>query len=222
MTEESGRYVTQEEMDSTITGQNMRQGAFVLPIVDYDPTAETRGIEDGTVKLWVSHGRLHMSVYSLQLNGSGAWSTLSEEHIGTIKMFYGAADDIDLGWQLCDGTNGTPDLRDKFILGGEFDEIGQDSDGTATVIAAHSDHVVTQPSNHVFTQADDHTENSVTVNIADTGSGTIVMTNYSLSSHANAGVDAHSGTAVDAHSAHVVSTDYSPPYYKLAFIMKVA
>ena len=34
---------------------------------------------------------------------------------GTIIYFNG--DDIPEGWALCDGTNGTPDLRDKFILG---------------------------------------------------------------------------------------------------------
>lgn len=76
MTEESGRYVTQEEMDSTITGQNMRAGAFVLPIVDHDPTSETRNVEDGAVKLWISDGQLRCSVFSLSLN---AWTTLNEE-----------------------------------------------------------------------------------------------------------------------------------------------
>jgi len=217
MTEETARYVTVEEMDSTITGQNMRQGAFVLPIVDYDPTAETRNVEDGTVKLWISGGRLHMSVFSLQLNGAGAWSTLSEEHVGTIKMFYGSAADIDAGWQLCDGTNGTPDLRDKFILGGEFDEIGQESAETATVI---DNHVVTQPDDHQVTQPTGHGTNGVLVDIADTGSGTLVLQSYSLTNnHSGAAVDSHAGADVDAH---VVSTDYFPPYYKLAFIMKVA
>ena len=45
---------------------------------------------------------------------------------GMIVIWSGAADFIgegDLaGWQLCDGTNGTPDLREKFIMGaGERD-----------------------------------------------------------------------------------------------------
>lgn len=34
-----------------------------------------------------------------------------------IAMFNGKAEDIPQGWVLCDGTNGTPDLRDKFIKG---------------------------------------------------------------------------------------------------------
>lgn len=136
--------------------------------------------------------------------------------IGTIWQYEGTEADIPSGWFICDGDNGTPDLTDKFILGGTLETAGTSADEQATVIG---DHTVTQPSNHVVTQADDHAENSVTVNIADTGSGTIVMTSYSLSSHANAGVDAHSGADVDAH---VVSTDYFPPYYQLAFIKRVA
>ena len=74
MTEDAARYVTQEEMDSTTTGQNMRQGTFVLPIVNYDPTGETRSVEDGAARLWVSDGQLKMSVFSLELN---EWTTFS-------------------------------------------------------------------------------------------------------------------------------------------------
>lgn len=38
-------------------------------------------------------------------------------HPQTIEMYYGSINDIKKGWQLCDGTNGTPDLRGKFIVG---------------------------------------------------------------------------------------------------------
>ena len=36
---------------------------------------------------------------------------------GAIIMWSGSVASIPPGWQLCDGTNGTPDLRDKFIIG---------------------------------------------------------------------------------------------------------
>lgn len=36
---------------------------------------------------------------------------------GTIVMFHGDEQNIPKGWQICDGSNGTPDLRDKFIIG---------------------------------------------------------------------------------------------------------
>lgn len=36
---------------------------------------------------------------------------------GTIVMWSGTVDTIPNGWLLCDGTNNTPDLRNKFIIG---------------------------------------------------------------------------------------------------------
>ncbi len=36
---------------------------------------------------------------------------------GMIILWSGAIVDIPDGWHLCDGTNGTPDLRDKWVCG---------------------------------------------------------------------------------------------------------
>lgn len=36
---------------------------------------------------------------------------------GMIVLWSGPLVDMPLGWHLCDGTEGTPDLRDKLILG---------------------------------------------------------------------------------------------------------
>lgn len=40
--------------------------------------------------------------------------------IGSIIMWSGAADNIPQGWVLCDGTNGTPNLKNNFIIGIEM------------------------------------------------------------------------------------------------------
>ena len=37
--------------------------------------------------------------------------------IGTILPYTGNLGDIPAGWHLCDGTNGTPDLCDRFLTG---------------------------------------------------------------------------------------------------------
>lgn len=37
--------------------------------------------------------------------------------VGGIIMWSGSVDQIPEGWALCDGANGTPDLRDRFIVG---------------------------------------------------------------------------------------------------------
>jgi len=40
---------------------------------------------------------------------------------GMIMLWYGAYADIPSGWTLCDGNNGTPDLRGKFVRGAGTD-----------------------------------------------------------------------------------------------------
>lgn len=40
--------------------------------------------------------------------------------VGSIIMFNGKAEDIPSGWAICDGTNGTPNLTDRFVLASTY------------------------------------------------------------------------------------------------------
>jgi hypothetical protein len=62
---------------------------------------------------------------------------------GAIIMWSGALDSIPAGWALCDGYNGTPDLTDKFICGVQTGEDPGATGGSAT-IPAHN-HTVNPP-----------------------------------------------------------------------------
>lgn len=44
-------------------------------------------------------------------------SKVTEEPVGTVKMWYGADSAVPRGYAICNGSNGTPDLRDKFVIG---------------------------------------------------------------------------------------------------------
>ena len=52
---------------------------------------------------------------------------------GMIIMWGGAVNAIPAGWQLCDGTNGTPDLRGEFIIGAGGSYSVGDSGGNSTL-----------------------------------------------------------------------------------------
>ena len=41
--------------------------------------------------------------------------------IGSITLFYTTAASVPAGWQLCDGTNGTPDMRGMFLYCASID-----------------------------------------------------------------------------------------------------
>lgn len=79
---------------------------------------------------------------------------------GTILIWSGSVVTIPTGWYLCDGTNGTPNLTDKFIVGaGSLYSIG-DSGGSADAsVASHTHNSVTSNTAgvHNHTQASPHT-----------------------------------------------------------------
>lgn len=52
--------------------------------------------------------------------------------IGTIVIWSGTSEDIPSGWALCDGQDGRPDLRDKFVLGAGTTHTVGDSGGEET------------------------------------------------------------------------------------------
>lgn len=43
---------------------------------------------------------------------------------GMIVMWYGESNNVPEGWAICDGSKGTPDLRDRFIIGAGHKPIG--------------------------------------------------------------------------------------------------
>ena len=71
--------------------------------------------EKGNVGIGTQHPekKLHVNgkVKALSFEGDGAVPK------GVIVMWSGEADEIPDGWALCDGSNGTPDLRSRFIVG---------------------------------------------------------------------------------------------------------
>lgn len=51
---------------------------------------------------------------------------------GVIVMWSGPLDAIPAGWKLCDGSDGTPDLRNRFVLGAGTGEYQGSAGGSRT------------------------------------------------------------------------------------------
>ena len=63
-------------------------------------------------------------------------------HVGFIQDYYGDVTQLPVGWSLCDGTNGTPDLRGMFIIGydprdDEYNEIGKTGGAKEVTLKLH-------------------------------------------------------------------------------------
>jgi len=70
---------------------------------------------------------------------------------GTIIMFNGSSDDIPKGWAICDGTNGTPNLIDKFIKASTSVYESTDSDSQDYPVVLNSSNTPSSDHTHTIT-----------------------------------------------------------------------
>lgn len=71
--------------------------------------------------------------YAKSASDAAAKVTGSVLPAGTIIAWYTSHGPVPLGWAICDGKNGTPDLRGKFLSGvGTFEEVSDKTFGTPT------------------------------------------------------------------------------------------
>jgi len=144
---------------------------------------------------------------------------------GAILMWSGSIANIPTGWYLCDGSNGTPDLRNRFIVG------SHSGTGTGTVTQnGPSIRAVLGGINSNYEPGDIGGLDAVKLTVAEMPGHTHTITEYDTS-QSLAGGNATAGFNKPAYSENtrttsaVGSDDYHenrPPYYALAFIMRVS
>jgi len=146
---------------------------------------------------------------------------------GIITLWSGAIGSVPSGWNLCDGTNGTPDLRDRFIVGAGNNYAVAAIGGTADAIVVSHTHTatVTDPSHYHMTDGTNGGNKTVVF------LGTDGPFDYT-STHANPNdadyiTGSKTGTASTGITVANQSTGTSgtgqnlPPYYALAYIQKL-
>jgi len=131
---------------------------------------------------------------------------------GGILLWSGSIGSIPAGYVLCNGSNGTPDLRDKFIVGAGSSYAVNATGGSADAVVVSHTHAatVTDPGHtHTFTA-------SVTNFTSPTGSPICGAAVQSSTTNSNT-----TGISVTNANAGVSGTNANlPPYYALCYIMK--
>ena len=146
---------------------------------------------------------------------------------GTILMFGGSASDIPEGWSICDGSNGTPNLIDKFIKSSTTaGDTGGDNEVTLTIdnLPPHT-HTVESGTVNTSTDGDhSHTYTSPVTGVSGNANDRNVVESTGSGTTSSAGSHSHT---IDLSSV-VLSTvglgepiKIEPPYYTLLYIMKV-
>jgi len=141
------------------------------------------------------------------------------------QLYRGSITDIPEGWQLCDGTNGTDDLRGMFVAGyhpdnPDYNEIGKVGGAKEVTLTTEQMPSHTHEASTSSAGAHSHTAGLVD----ETGSGT-------FAGGAPGGTSNGTGTtnSAGAHT-HLISVSNTgggqahenrPPYYTLAYIIYI-
>ena len=131
---------------------------------------------------------------------------------GAVIMWYGKTVDIPDGWLLCDGENGTPNLKQKFI-------VGADDDNTDYKFLEEKD-----------AKGVERGKASVTLSEGQMPKHKHSYTRFTRSGYSGTGRDTNHKYVYYDYTDKGISTNEAgknephenrPPYYALYFIMKV-
>ncbi|MCB1037576.1 MAG: tail fiber protein [Acidobacteria bacterium] len=185
------------------------------------PLCDAVGVDPcpfGDVRLRLSGGgHVAVSVHGYFLADQGVPA-------GLISMWSGALADIPTGWVLCDGTNGTPDLRDRFILGTDAAEEPGAAGGahgyslSEDQLAPHGHDLSIDSNGH---HAHSYLRPLLSAAITPLPGLGLIPWNIGESQGLQttaAGEHSHTGTALSSGLGAPI--DNRPAFYKLAFILK--
>lgn len=159
--------------------------------------------------------------------------------VGGIIAWSGAINTIPAGWVLCDGANGTPDLRNRFIVGaGSTYAVGATGGATSVTSSSTSISLTIQGTALTTAQIPSHDHliaAAVTANDTPTNTNYLAMTRTEgsnseynlkgtntpptvLKTSSTGGASTHTHSV--SQTAHTHSVNTLPPYYALCWIMK--
>ena len=132
---------------------------------------------------------------------------------GGIFLWSGSIGSIPAGYVLCNGSNGTPDLRDRFVVGAGSTYAVDATGGSANAVVVSHTHTatstVTDPGHTHGVNASSTAGSSAA---ATSAGGGLITTDSAITSITVATVNASAG--VSGTNANL------PPYYALCYIMK--
>lgn len=152
-----------------------------------------------------------------------AVATVSVVPVGVVVMWSGAIGAVPAGWALCDGSGGTPDLRDRFVVGagnsyvvGATGGASQHNHGGAT--GGHALTIAQMPA---------HAHGN---SVGDNLTSSFVRGSQAAASATNMNNDSSAGTVEGLtesiggglpHNHSIDNADHIPPYFALAYIIKI-
>jgi hypothetical protein len=140
---------------------------------------------------------------------------------GGIIMWSGLEVNIPVGWYLCNGTNSTPDLRNRFVIGagtGSSYTIGDTGGSANAVVVSHSHTTTVTDPGHVHQMTRVLTD----INVDATFDAVSTRATTDDAAYTDRNTDSKTtGITVAVNDAGSSATNANlPPYYALCYIMK--
>jgi len=127
---------------------------------------------------------------------------------GGIFLWSGSIGSIPAGYVLCNGSNGTPDLRNRFVVGAGSTYVVDATGGSADAVVVSHTHSLTDPG---------HSHGIAAANLNGRTDGAQA---YNAGATTNVSSETKT-TGITVVSAGVSGTNANlPPYYALCYIMK--
>jgi len=138
---------------------------------------------------------------------------------GMIILWSGSIASIPSGWALCNGSNGTPDLRNRFVVGAGSTYAVDSTGGSADAIVVSHTHTATS------TVTDpEHAHGILGYNGTVSGGPFVAFAQITTPIQTQGTQSASTGITVATTNASTGSSGTNanlPPYYALAYIMKL-
>lgn len=187
--------------------------SFSAGTTGFTPSSSTTGVVTLAGTLIAANGGTGLASVGtagnvLTSTGS-AWTSSPSFVSGMIMLWSGSIVSIPTGWLICDGTNSTPDLRDRFVVGAGTTYAVNATGGSANAVVPSHTHTATD-SGHT------HTQTGYTSAIAQSNGQNQypVINATSLTTGTGFADITVSTTGVSPTNANL------PPYLALAYIMK--
>jgi hypothetical protein len=136
---------------------------------------------------------------------------------GAIIMWSGSIASIPSGWLLCNGSSGTPDLRDRFIVGAGSTYAVAATGGSADAVVVSHTHTATST---VTDPGHLHFMNGAAVFGASPVASTVGGTNLGVGGNTSTATTGVTVATTNASTGVSGTNANLPPYYALAYIMK--
>jgi microcystin-dependent protein len=145
---------------------------------------------------------------------------------GLISMWSGSIGSIPSGWYLCDGSNGTPNLTDRFIIGAGSTYAVNGTGGVSSVtlttsnMPAHTHAATVTDSGHSHTLS--ISGGSSITGLGGSGASGWQGSNTGVTYVSTSGTNSSTTGVTVANASNGSGTSFSilNPYYALAFIQK--